>query len=96
MEKEVELHLEDEGHGYFYMEEHREEIGRMDIKISGQTLTAIHTEVKPAYEGKGFAKKIFLAMVTYARENHLKVRALCPYVMLQFKKNPGEYADVIL
>ena len=96
MANEVLLKINEKNEGLFYIEEHQKKIAHMDIEISGQTLTALHTEVNPAYEGKGLAKKMFLEMVAYARENKLKVRALCPYVSLQFKKGPGEYADVII
>ena len=92
---EVLLKMNDKGEGLFYIRDLREQIARMDIKISGKTLSALHTEVNPAYEGNGLAKKMFIEMVSYARKNQLKVKALCPYVSVQFKKNPDEYADVL-
>lgn len=96
MEKEVLFNLNGNGEGLFYINEHRKQIARMDIKISGKSLIVLHTEVNPAYEGNGLANKMFLEMVRYARENKLKVNALCPYVMLQFKKAPDLYADVMI
>ncbi|HEU5364304.1 MAG TPA: N-acetyltransferase [Hanamia sp.] len=33
-------------------------------------------------------------MVDYARTNQLKVIALCPYVLSQFKRHAEEYHDV--
>lgn len=68
--------------------------GLMDIKVSGDTLTVFHTEVDPAYEGRGFAKLLLSQLVTYARENNLKIKPLCAYVHLQFRRNPEEYKDV--
>lgn len=94
MSKEVLLKLDEKGAGLFYLMEHEKQIGHMDIKISGNTLTVLHTEVNPAYEGNGLAKSMFLEMTAYARKNQLKVQALCPYVALQFKRNPEEYLDV--
>lgn len=95
MENKVQIKINDKGEGLFFIEDHREQIARLDIKISNKTLVALHTEVNPAYEGKGLAKKMFQQMVDYARENNLKVKAECSYVNLQFKKDPGEYADVL-
>ncbi len=95
MENEVQFKINENGEGLFYIEHLRKQIGRIDIKIFDKTLSALHTEVNPAYEGKGFAKKMFLEMIDYARENKLKVKAECSYVNLQFKKVAGEYADVL-
>ena len=95
MSKEVLLKLDEKGEGCFYVVEQQKQIGHLDINISGNTLKVLHTEVNPAYEGNGLAKKMFLEMVSYARKNQLKVKAMCPYVDLQFKRNPGEYSDVI-
>ena len=95
MSKEVLLKLDEKGEGLFYIVEHQKQIGHLDIKISGNTLTVLHTEVNPAYEGNGLAKKMFLEMIDYARKNQLMVKTTCPYVDLQFKRNPGEYSDVI-
>ena len=66
----------------------------MIISISGKELTVYHTEVVPEAEGKGLAKKLLDAMVSYAREHKMKVIPLCPYVHAQFKRHPDEYKDV--
>lgn len=96
MSKEVLLKMAGNGEGLFYILDQQKQIGQMDIKISGNTVNVFHTEVNPAFEGNGLAKKMFLEMVDYARKNQLKVKATCPYVDLQFKRNPGEYSDVLI
>jgi predicted GNAT family acetyltransferase len=68
--------------------------GKMDIAVQGDLLTVYHTEVSPAYEGKGFAKILLQKLVSYAREKGLKIVPLCPYVYAQFKRRPDEYQDV--
>lgn len=68
--------------------------GKMDISVIGQKLTVYHTEVNQEYEGKGFAKILLERLVSYARENNLKIVPLCPYVHAQFKRHPEEYNDV--
>lgn len=68
--------------------------GKMDISVAEGKLTVYHTEVNPEYEGKGFAKLLLEKLVSYARENDLKIVPLCPYVHAQFKRHPEEYADV--
>lgn len=68
--------------------------GKMDISVISEKLTVYHTEVDPAYEGKGFAKLLLGQLVSYARENNLKIVPLCPYVHGQFKRHPEEYNDI--
>lgn len=92
--EEVTLKLNEKGHGGFYIMDGDEQLGEMEIGISGNHLTAYHTEVVPKAEGKGLAKKLLEAMVGYAREHALKVIPLCPYVLAQFKRHPEEYADL--
>ena len=48
--------------------------------------------VEPAFQGKGIAKALLDAAVAYARENGLKIHAVCSYVVRQFEK--PEYDDV--
>jgi hypothetical protein len=91
---EVQLSLDEKGHGHFYILEGEEQIAEMEVSVSKDNLTAYHTEVVPAAEGKGFAKKLLASMVDYARKNALQVTPLCPYVHAQFKRHPDEYADV--
>lgn len=93
--EEVKVKLDDSGEGYFYMDENGEEMAQMVVTISGNELTAHHTEVFPKGEGKGLGKKLLAGMAQYARRNELKVSALCPFVHAQFKRHPQEYADIM-
>lgn len=70
--------------------------GKMDISVVKNKLTVYHTEVDEEYAGKGFAKLLLNKLVSYARENDFKIVPLCPYVHVQFKRNPEEYNDVWL
>lgn len=90
----IELKLDENGRGGFYIMNGEEEIGEMLLSRAGEDLRVYHTEVVPEYEGKGLAKKLLDEMVSYARKNNLKVIALCPYVHAQFTRHPDEYADV--
>lgn len=92
--EDIKLSLNEKGHGHFFVNKNDEQIAEMQIGISGNDLTVYHTEVSPEYEGQGLAKKLLSAMVDYARTNQLKVIALCPYVLSQFKRHAEEYHDV--
>lgn len=91
---EVNLNLNEKGHGAFFILDGVEPLGEMVVSIDGKNLTVYHTEVAAQVEGKGFAKKMLDEMVAYARKNGLKVIPLCPYVHAQFKRHPEDYADV--
>lgn len=91
---EIKPELEQNGRLAFnlYMDGHP--TGKMETGLAGNILTVFHTEVLPEAEGKGFAKQLLEAMVSYARYNKLKVKPLCPYVQMQFKRRPEEYLDL--
>jgi uncharacterized protein len=92
--QEIKFILNEKGHGGFYILVDAEQLGEMVISIAGNKLTVYHTEVSPKAEGKGFAKMLLDAMVEYVRKHDLKVIPLCPYVHLQFKRHPDQYADI--
>ncbi len=91
---DVQLVINSKGHGAFIITEEREKIAEMVIAVDDKNVTVYHTEVNTAYEGKGLAKKLLDEMVAYARSKNLLVIPLCPYVHLQFKRHPDQYADI--
>jgi predicted GNAT family acetyltransferase len=91
---EVKLKLDNRRRGAFYVENEGKQAGEMVIGISETALTVYHTEVDPEMEGKGLARQMLDAMVSYARQEHLQVVPLCEYVHLQFRRHPDEFADV--
>ena len=92
--EEVKLKLDDNGEGSFYILDGEEEIAELVVSVSGNEMTAHHTEVFPKGEGKGLGKLLMAEMADYARQNNLKVNALCSYVHAQFKRHPETYSDI--
>lgn len=71
--------------------------GKMDVSLRNRKFRVFHTEINPGYGGRGFAKLLLDQLVSYARENNLRIIPLfCPYVLTQFNRHPEEYADVWL
>ncbi|HEX2534660.1 MAG TPA: GNAT family N-acetyltransferase [Chitinophagaceae bacterium] len=93
MEKTT-IRFREDGQGRILYREEGHVLGEMIIAVDPPLLTAYHTEVKPEAEGKGVGKKLLEALVGYARENGLKIVALCPFVHAQFRRHPDTYADV--
>lgn len=92
----IKLELDAKKHGGFNLYEDDTKIGEMVVSINNVAITVYHTEVDENQGGKGYAKQLLDTMVTNARENGLKVIALCPYVHAQFKRHPEMYSDIWL
>lgn len=52
-----------------------------------------HTYVSDVLRGQGVAKKLLDAAADYARENNLKMNAICSYVVSAFEKSDA-YDDL--
>lgn len=92
--EDIQLKLDENGKGVFFIEDSGERVAEMVISISGNNLTVHHTEVSEKLKGQGIASKLLSRMVDYARQHSLKVIPLCPYVNAQFKRHPDQYADI--
>lgn len=92
----IRLELEADGKGRFLWEVSGEPLGEMVFSATAEHLTVYHTKVNKELEGKGVAGKLLEAMVAYARDHHLKVIPLCPYVHAQFIRHPDQYNDIWL
>ena len=58
-------------------------------------LALVHTEVLPAYEGRGVASAIVRFALDDARKRGLRVIALCPYVQDYLRRHP-ENDDIVV
>ncbi|WP_432353214.1 GNAT family N-acetyltransferase [Sporosarcina sp. A2] len=61
--------------------------------LLGDVMVMDHTFVSEALRGGGVAKKLLDRAADYARENHLKMEAVCSYVVTAFNRYE-EYNDV--
>jgi predicted GNAT family acetyltransferase len=76
-----------ENKGFFKAEIDGEVAGRMTYSRAGNDKIIIdHTEVYPAYNGKGVGKELVMAAVDFAREHNLKIIPLCPYAKRVFER----------
>lgn len=68
--EDVELNLDENNRGIFFITEGENQLGEMEVAVQGNNLTVYHTEVSPKAEGRGLAKKMLAAMVDYARKKN--------------------------
>lgn len=71
-----------------------QKIGECEFSVSDKIWIISHTGVRPAYEGKGIAKKLVLKVIEEARKNEAKIMPLCPYAN-RMMTGKEEYVDVI-
>ncbi len=92
--EDVQLKLNEKGFGHFYIMEADDQLGEMEVRISGSDLIVYHTEVSTRAKGKGYAKILLAEMVGHARKSNLNVIPLCPFVRAQFERHPDQYSDI--
>jgi predicted GNAT family acetyltransferase len=63
-----------------------------DYRVEGDRMIFTHTEVPPAFRGRGVAEKLVLAGFRAARERKLKIVPLCSYVAVMLERHP-EFAE---
>lgn len=79
--------------GSFRMRDGDKNAGELSYRTGLGRIFIDHTEVDPAYEGKGIGKQLVAAAVAYARQKQIKVVNNCPFAKAVFQRTP-EYADV--
>lgn len=90
-------HTKTDSQGAFSLYHSDREIGRMEYSIAGpHKIIASHTEVSPDYKGQGLGDTLLAALTDYARNNQIKVLALCPFVKARFTRNQDQYQDIIV
>ena len=82
-------------------EQHRYEIhvdgalaGFADYHLQPGLLTATHTEIDPAFEGRGLGSELVRAMLDDLLQRKLKILAVCPFVRSYLRRH-SEYADLV-
>jgi predicted GNAT family acetyltransferase len=83
------LRQDDERQGRWYIRIEGEEDAEMTYRRwPGNIISIDHTYVPEAFRGKGVAEALMQAAIAAARDEGLKVRPLCSYAVLQFRRHP--------
>lgn len=85
----VHIKREDNGDaGNFLIYKDGEIAGKMTyVWITDKLISIEHTKVKEAFEGKGLGGKLFNEAVGFARDNGIKIRPVCTFVLSKLKKD---------
>jgi hypothetical protein len=71
-----------------------ERVAELAYERHDDDVTAIHTEVEPAAEGKGIGGRLARALLDDVRSAGQRVVPLCPFVKGWIKRHP-DYADLV-
>jgi uncharacterized protein len=71
-----------------------DDLAMAEYMLGGGKIIFTHTEVPPAYEGKGIANKLARTALEHARAEGLRVVAMCPFFSLYIRKHP-EYRSLV-
>jgi len=80
--------------GRFFVDLGNSHEAEMTFVRKGDEMVIDHTGVPKPFEGKGIAAKLVVAGVEFARKNERKIKPVCPYVVVQFKRHK-DWADVL-
>ncbi len=64
--------------------------GWVDYGRVGQRLVALHTEVLPAFEGRGIASALVRRVLADARASGTKITPRCPFFVRHFNRHPED------
>lgn len=68
--------------------------GFAEYRLEPSTIVFVHTEVDPAFEGRGIASGLATFALDDARRRGLTVVPLCPFFAAFIRRHP-EYADLV-
>jgi predicted GNAT family acetyltransferase len=71
-----------------------EHAGQIEYRSRGKRVAMIHTEVEPAFEGRGLAGELITRALDDARTRGLQILPHCPLVREYVKHHP-EYLELV-
>ncbi|MFC6997998.1 GNAT family N-acetyltransferase [Rufibacter roseus] len=81
-------HLNTDTNGHFEAIELKAQAGLLTYHWdTPQKMVIEHTEVNPAFSGRGVGRELVMAAVAYARAQQIKIVPLCPYARKLFKQD---------
>ena len=70
-------------------------VASLQYTVAGHVLALLHTEIPESLRGSGVASTLAQTAFDWARDHHMKVDVVCPFVAAFLETHP-EYSDLIL
>jgi uncharacterized protein len=80
--------------GRFELERDRH-VATLQYTVAGHVLALLHTEIPEALRGSGIASTLAQTALDWARDHHMKVDVVCPFVAAFLESHP-EYSNLVL
>lgn len=68
--------------------------GKAEYRVAGERIIFFHTEIDPAFEGKGVGSRLARGALDDARERGLRVTPKCPFIAAWIARHPDYQALV--
>jgi uncharacterized protein len=81
--------------GAFIIQENGKRLAETTYKLAENVMTMPHTWVDDSLRGKGVAKHLVAAAVSFARDHHYQINPTCPFVKGIFAKDTSIH-DVLV
>lgn len=88
---------------------HEPDLDRYVVRLGGQVVgrteyrsrsdgarVFFHTEIDPAFEGRGLASRLISGALADTRDAGQRVVAECPFVRAYVQKRPDDYRDLVV
>jgi predicted GNAT family acetyltransferase len=69
--------------------------GFSEYKLTTDKISFTHTEVDPAFNGRGLARQLVTEELDHARRRGLAVLPFCPYVRKVIAGDPDRFLDLV-
>lgn len=70
-------------------------VGFAQYRVHGDRITIPHTEVDPAYRGRGLGDALAHAALEDIRRQGLELVPRCPFIAAYVRRHPDEYLDLV-
>ena len=70
-------------------------VGSIAYRVEPGTVVLVHTDVDPAFEGRGLGSRLVAGALDDLRTRGLQLVPLCPFVAAYIRRHP-EYADLVV
>jgi uncharacterized protein len=75
--------------------EHNGHVAYLEYTIAGHVLALIRSEIPDSLRGSGIASTLAQTALDWARDHHMKVDVVCPFVAAYLEKHP-EYSNLVM
>ncbi len=70
--------------------------GFAQYRLNGGRMTIFHTEIDPAFEGRGLGSELARGALADVRARGLELVPRCPFIAEFVRRHPDEYLDLVV